>query len=86
MSSASKSDFRSTIKTRAFYGSGAIAFAFCFSAVNRLAFPILNLGLGMRATLVGAVLAIGRIWDSFSDPTTGWLRLPDLISRNPRNP
>ena len=73
MSSPLPSDFRRNITTRACYGSGAIVFAFSFSAVNMLAFPILNLGLGMSATLVGVVLAIGRLWDSFSDPVMGWI-------------
>ncbi len=53
------------------YGLGAVPFVLAYSALAQLAFPIFNMTLGMSATLVGAALAIGRLWDAFTDPVMG---------------
>ena len=60
-----------TIKEKAAYACGAIPFTLGCMALGQLAFPIFNLTLGMSATLVGAALALGRLWDAFSDPFMG---------------
>lgn len=54
-----------------FYGMGAIPFVLAYSALAQLAFPIFNMTLGISATLVGAALAVGRLWDAVTDPVMG---------------
>lgn len=53
------------------YGSGAIPFAFAYMGIKQLAFPIFNMTFGISATLIGVVLAVGRLWDAFTDPLMG---------------
>ncbi|TVP77676.1 MAG: sodium:melibiose symporter, partial [Puniceicoccaceae bacterium] len=60
------------------YGSGAIPFTLAYAALANLAFPIFNITLGLSATLIGIALAIGRLWDAFTDPVMG------MISDNAR--
>lgn len=53
------------------YASGAVPFAFGYMGLKQLAFPVFNMSLGMSATMIGVVLACGRLWDAFSDPMMG---------------
>lgn len=53
------------------YASGAIPFTFAYMGLKQLAFPIFNMTFGISATLIGVVLAIGRLWDAFTDPLMG---------------
>jgi GPH family glycoside/pentoside/hexuronide:cation symporter len=62
---------RLTAREKISYGFGAIAFALAYSGISSLALPIFNIELGVSATLVGVALAIGRLWDAFSDPLMG---------------
>lgn len=62
---------RLTVIEKLSYGSGSIPFAFAYMGMNQLAFPIFNMTLGMSATLIGVVLAIGRLWDAMTDPLMG---------------
>lgn len=71
MSSALTPAPKLTVREKACYGSGAMAFALGYAALGQLAFPIFNITLGMSATLVGAALAIGRGWDAITDPLMG---------------
>lgn len=59
------------IKEKAAYACGAIPFTIGFMALNQLAMPVFNITLGISATMVGLALAIGRLWDAFSDPFMG---------------
>ncbi len=60
-----------TALEKACYGAGAIPFSLGYMALGQLAFPIFNLTLGVSATVVGLLLALGRLWDSFTDPLMG---------------
>jgi GPH family glycoside/pentoside/hexuronide:cation symporter len=62
-----------TIREKASYACGTIPFGLGFMVLGQLAFPIYNLTLGVSATLVGAALAAGRLWDAISDPVMGSL-------------
>ncbi|MGC9452081.1 MAG: MFS transporter [Oceanipulchritudo sp.] len=62
---------RLTVIEKLSYGSGAIPFAFAYMGMKQLAFPIFNMTLGMSATLIGIVLAVGRLWDAMTDPLMG---------------
>jgi len=53
------------------YASGAVPFTFAYMGLNQLAFPIFNMTFGISATLIGVVLAVGRVWDAFTDPFMG---------------
>lgn len=55
------------------YGSGLVGFMFGNSGVNALAYPFFNMTLGVSPTLIGLVLAAGRLWDAFTDPVVGSL-------------
>lgn len=59
-------------KTEKFsYALGAVPFGLAYMALAQLIYPIFNLTLGMSATLIGVVLAIGRLWDALTDPLMG---------------
>ncbi len=53
------------------YALGAVPFGFAYMALAQLVYPIFNISLGMSATLIGIVLAVGRLWDALTDPVMG---------------
>lgn len=53
------------------YALGTVPFGIAYSALAQLIYPVFNLTLGMSATLIGVVLAIGRLWDAVTDPVMG---------------
>jgi len=57
--------------TRAAYGSSAFAENLAINSVNQLANPIFNLTLGVSPVLVGAAIALPRLWDAVMDPWIG---------------
>jgi GPH family glycoside/pentoside/hexuronide:cation symporter len=57
--------------TRFAYGSSAFAENLAINSVNQLANPVFNLTLGVSPVLVGAALALPRIWDAVMDPWIG---------------
>lgn len=69
-----------TLTEKLSYASGAVTFNYSYFFLATLAFPIFNLTLGMNATLIGIVLAVGRLWDAITDPIMG------AISDNARTP
>jgi GPH family glycoside/pentoside/hexuronide:cation symporter len=57
--------------TRLAYGSSAFAENLAINSVNQIANPVFNLALGVSPVLVGAALALPRLWDAFMDPWIG---------------
>lgn len=53
------------------YALGAVPFGLAYMALAQLIYPVFNITLGMSATLIGVVLAIGRLWDAITDPVMG---------------
>jgi GPH family glycoside/pentoside/hexuronide:cation symporter len=53
------------------YGSSAFAENLAINSVNQLANPVFNLTLGVSPVLVGAALALPRLWDAVMDPWIG---------------
>ncbi len=60
-----------TLTEKLSYASGAVTFNYGYFFLATLAFPIFNLTLGMNATWIGVVLAVGRVWDAITDPVMG---------------
>ena len=50
---------------------GSIADVYMANALNYLAFPIYNMGLGVDPRMLGWALGLPRIWDAISDPLMG---------------
>ena len=50
---------------------GSIADVNMANALNYLAFPIYNMGLGVDPRMLGWALALPRVWDAISDPLMG---------------
>ena len=50
---------------------GSIADVYMTNALNYLAFPIYNMGLGVDPRMLGWALGLPRIWDAISDPLMG---------------
>lgn len=54
-----------------FYGLGAIGDMIGFHGPTNLAVPIYTLYMGVSPAVVGAVVALTRVWDAVSDPLMG---------------
>ncbi len=50
---------------------GSVADVYMTNALNYLAFPIYNMGLGVDPRMLGWALGLPRIWDALSDPLMG---------------
>jgi len=50
---------------------GSITDVYMTNALNYLAFPIFNMGLGVDPRMLGWALGLPRIWDAISDPLMG---------------
>jgi GPH family glycoside/pentoside/hexuronide:cation symporter len=53
------------------WAMGSIADVYMTNALNYLAFPIYNMGLGVDPRMLGWALGLPRIWDALSDPLMG---------------
>lgn len=53
------------------YGSPALGSALANAAFVGLAFPILNMTLGVSPVVIGLALAVTRLWDAVTDPLMG---------------
>lgn len=62
---------RISFRQRLAYGIGAVGDMIGFHGPLNLAVPIFTLYLGVNPALVGAVVAITRVWDAVSDPLMG---------------
>ncbi|WDE97687.1 MFS transporter [Lentisphaera profundi] len=65
------SDEKLPVKTKSTWALGSIADVYMSNALNYLAFPIYNMGLGVDPRLLGWALGLPRIWDAISDPLMG---------------
>ncbi|GAB4250065.1 MAG: MFS transporter [Candidatus Methylacidiphilales bacterium] len=54
------------------FAAGSIPYGIAYFILAQLAYPVFNLTLGLSATAIGVVLAIGRFWDAITDPIIGW--------------
>jgi GPH family glycoside/pentoside/hexuronide:cation symporter len=52
-------------------GSGSLAIFYGNSGVKSLAIPVYQMVLGVNPAVLGAVLAIPRVWDALTDPVVG---------------
>ena len=59
--------------TKILFASGGLVTAFTLNAPNYLAYPILNLTLGVNPLWIGVAIAISRLWDGVVDPLFGHL-------------
>lgn len=64
-------DERVSPGTRAAYGASAFAENLAINSVNQLANPVFNLTLGVSPVLVGAAIALPRLFDAVLDPWIG---------------
>jgi glycoside/pentoside/hexuronide:cation symporter, GPH family len=73
MSSAADPAPRSELSTgtRVAYGASAFAENLAINSIVQLANPVFNLVLGVSPMLIGAALALPRLWDAFADPWVG---------------
>jgi GPH family glycoside/pentoside/hexuronide:cation symporter len=55
------------------YGTGMISYSLMANGYNQMVNPIFNVALGISPVLIGWVTAIGRLWDSLTDPIMGML-------------
>ena len=58
---------------------GSITDVYMTNALNYLAFPIFNMGLGVDPRMLGWALGLPRIWDAISDPL--WAIFPIISAR-----
>lgn len=65
-------EHRLSMSCKAAFASGAVTYGVGYFIIMQLAYPVLNLSLGISATLIGLVLALGRLWDAITDPLVGW--------------
>lgn len=59
--------------TKVLFASGGLVTAFALNAPNYLAYPILNLTLGVNPLWIGIAIAVARLWDGVVDPLFGHL-------------
>ena len=55
------------------YGVGEVVVGTRLAALAMVLFPFYTDVALLPPALVGAALALGRIWDGVNDPVTGWL-------------
>ncbi len=53
------------------YGLGGLAENTMHNAVNNMANPVFNIGLGVSPAMIGLATAIFRLWDAITDPVMG---------------
>ena len=66
-----KTEPKLTHKKKSIWALGSILDVYMNNALNYLAFPIYNMGLGVDPRLLGWALGLPRIWDAISDPLMG---------------
>lgn len=55
-------------------GAGGITESLAINlTVNNLWMPVFNIGLGISPSILGVILTVLRVWDSFSDPLMGYV-------------
>jgi GPH family glycoside/pentoside/hexuronide:cation symporter len=62
-----------TLSRKLLYGAGEVVVGTRMAAMGMVLFPFYTDVALLSPTMVGAALAIGRVWDGLNDPITGWL-------------
>jgi GPH family glycoside/pentoside/hexuronide:cation symporter len=62
---------RLTLRQHLAYASGGLLDNFGVGGLKNLANPVFNVVMGVNPALVGALVAISRLWDAFADPFMG---------------
>ncbi len=57
--------------TKLGYGLGNLSVMTAKQAPKQLSLPIYNIALGVNPGIIGTLLALGRVWDAFTDPLVG---------------
>ena len=60
-----------TVVQKSSWALGSVADVYMTNALNYLAHPIYNMGLGVDPRMLGWALGLPRIWDAISDPLMG---------------
>ncbi|OAM88547.1 MFS transporter [Termitidicoccus mucosus] len=60
-----------SFKTKLGYGLGNLSVMTAKQAPKQLSLPIYNIALGVNPGVIGTLLALGRVWDAFTDPLVG---------------
>lgn len=64
---------RVDLRSKTVYGLGGLAENTMHNAVNNMANPVFNVGLGVSPFLIGLATAIFRLWDAITDPLMGMI-------------
>lgn len=70
-SSGTPAEDRVSLAQKTAYGLGGLAENTMHNAVNNMANPVFNVGLGVSPGLIGIATAIFRLWDAVTDPVMG---------------
>ncbi len=62
---------RLKIRTKLAFGFGGFLDNIGQHGLNALAFPVLNVALGINPALIGMAMTVFRLWDAFTDPAMG---------------
>jgi GPH family glycoside/pentoside/hexuronide:cation symporter len=71
--SADPRDVRLPLARKLFYGAGELAVGIRLSSFSFVLFPFYTDVVLLPPALVGAAMAIGRVWDGLNDPVMGWI-------------
>jgi GPH family glycoside/pentoside/hexuronide:cation symporter len=66
-------DVRLPLARKIVYGAGELAVGIRLSSFGFVLFPFYTDVVLLPPALVGAALAIGRVWDGLNDPVMGWI-------------
>jgi len=64
---------RLTLARKVLYGAGELVVGARMAALGTVLFPFYTDVAQLTPALVGAAIALGRVWDGINDPITGWL-------------
>lgn len=64
---------RVSVGRKVLYGAGELVVGVRMAAFNTVLFPFYTDVALLTPALVGAAMALGRVWDGVNDPLTGWL-------------
>ena len=62
-----------TLARKLLYGAGEVVVGARMAALGTVLFPFYTDVALLSPALVGAAIALGRVWDGVNDPITGWL-------------
>jgi glycoside/pentoside/hexuronide:cation symporter, GPH family len=62
---------RLKVRTKLAFGFGGFLDNIGQHGLNALAYPVLNVALGINPALIGVAMTVFRLWDAFTDPAMG---------------